>query len=91
MSKQLRWKDGDRDQYLRTKDAVTQQIFAEVDGFIADSIKPDMTANQVTAELDRLLNHQPGSVLRSVALTANLPTGVFLIVGVELETRWRRY
>jgi len=86
MSKQLRWKDkSSHDQYVQAKDAVTQQIFVEVDGFIADSIKPDMTANQVTAELDRLLNHQPGSVLRSVALTANLPTGLFLIVGVELE------
>jgi hypothetical protein len=44
-----------------------------------------MPVNQVTAALDRLLNHQAGSGLKSVALTANLPTGLFLIVGVELE------
>jgi hypothetical protein len=85
MLKQLRWKDGDRDRYLATKDVVTSQVFAEVDGFIADSIEPNMTVNQITAALDKLLNRQPGSVLKSVALTANLPSGLFLIVGVELE------
>jgi hypothetical protein len=83
MSKQLHWKDGPgHDQYLATKDALTNQIFAEVDGFIADSIQPNTTVNQVTAALDGLLNQQ-GSP--SVAFMVNLPTGSFLIVGVQLQ------
>ena len=59
MSKQLHWKDGlGYNKYLATKDALTDQIFAEVDGFVADSIQPNMTMNQVTAALDKLLNRQ---------------------------------
>jgi hypothetical protein len=86
MSKQLHWKDGPGyDQYLRTKDAMTNQIFAEVDGFITDSIQPNMTVNQVTAALDGLLNHHQGSGIKSTALTADLPNGSFLIVGVDVE------
>jgi hypothetical protein len=53
-----------------------------VDGFIADSIQPNTTVNQVTAVLDGLLNQQ-GSP--SVAIMANLPTGPFLILGVGLQ------
>jgi hypothetical protein len=86
MSKQLHWKDGPGyNKYLATKDALTNQILAEVDGFVADSIQPNMAMNQVTAALDKLLNRQRGSTSNSVALTTNLPDGPFLIIGVELE------
>jgi hypothetical protein len=92
MSKQLHWKDGPvdgfplgYDQYLATKDALTNQILAEVDEFVADSIQPNMAMNQVTAALDKLLNRPRGSTSNSVALTTNLPDGPFLIIGVELE------
>jgi hypothetical protein len=44
-----------------------------------------MALNQVMATLDKLLNRQGGSTSNSVALTTSLPTGLFLIVGVELE------
>jgi hypothetical protein len=70
---------------LQRKMPLTNHIFAEVDGFVADSIQPNMAMNQVTAALDTLLNRQRGSTSNSVALTTNLPDGPFLIIGVELE------
>jgi len=41
MLEQLQWGVLGPQQYLATEDAITNQVFAEVDGFIADSIQPN--------------------------------------------------
>ena len=88
LSKQLRWhSEAESKQYDAVRDQVTQQVLGEIDGFISDNFHPGTaTADQVKAGLDGLLGYKLGGVIYNVAFLANLPSGKFLIAGIEL---WR--
>jgi hypothetical protein len=87
--KELRWHDNEsHQQYLRIKDERTKRLLSEVDGFVTESYSPGTaTADQVKAGLDALLGHKKGDMTESTALSVSLPTGQFLVVGVEVERR----
>src|SRR4249919_3299887 len=84
--KELRWHDNkSHQQYLRIKDERTKRLLSEVDGFVTESYSPGTaTADQVKAGLDALLGHKKGDMTESTALSVSLPTGQFLVVGVEV-------
>jgi hypothetical protein len=84
--KELRWSTSEgHDAYLQIKDNITKRLLTEVDGFIAETFSPRSTTTvQVKAGLDALLDHKKGSTLESVAFQVNLPTGRFLLIGVEI-------
>jgi hypothetical protein len=86
LSDQLRWHDeAGSKQYDTVKDDLTRRLLDEVDAYIADSFDASSaTAAQVKAGLDALLGIKEGGLTNQFAFTANLPSGHFLIVGVEL-------
>jgi hypothetical protein len=87
LSKQLRWHDeSDREEYLRTRDEATQRLLGDVDGFVMESFQPDTsTADLMKAGLDALLGYRKGDSMKNEAFSASLPTGRFLIIGVDLR------
>ena len=87
LSAQLRWRDeAGMKQYDAVKDDVNRRILSELDGFISDNFQAtSATADQVVAGLDGLLGRSDGDVTHNVAFSANLPSGRFLIIGIELR------
>ncbi len=88
LSNQLRWHDEvGRQRYAAARDGLTRQILNEIDGFISDSFRPDnATADQVKSGLDTVLGKKQGDRRNNFAFLLDLPSGQFLIAGVEL---WR--
>jgi hypothetical protein len=84
--KELRWSTNEgHEAYLEIKDDTTKRLLTAVDGFIVEMFSPRRTTTiQVKAGLDALLNHKKGSMQQSVAFQVNLPTGRFLLIGVEI-------
>lgn len=87
LSEQLRWHNEEElKQYDATKAAVTQNLLHEIDRYIAENFSSDSTADQVKSGLDSVLGRKDGELIHNVAFLADLPSGHFLIVGIEL---WR--
>ncbi len=88
LSKQLRWNDEPSHQrYLAARNQATQQLLSEIDGFISDNFQPGTaTADQVKAGLDILLGYNNKSGGNNFAFSVSLPSGKFLVAGVEI---WR--
>jgi hypothetical protein len=85
--KELRWTGAEGHKaYLQTKDEQTKRVLDEVDGLVAESLSPGTTtAGHVKARLDTLLGHKKGDMEESAAFSVNLPSGRFLVVGVEVR------
>lgn len=87
LSQQLLWHDeSGMKQYDSVKDTVTERLLSEVDGFISDSFNADLaTTDQVRAGLRVLLNHKKSDLLHNQVFRVTLPSGDFLIVGIEIQ------
>jgi len=81
-----RWSSREgRRQYLTLKDAVTGDVLEELDGAIAESVSPkSMNLVAIRALLDGLLDHKQGDLQDSLAFDVRLPSGRFLLIGVEI-------
>jgi hypothetical protein len=89
LRQRLQWHgEADRNRYLAERDALTAKAFSEVDSFLVERFQSaDLTSIGVKDELDTLLGADPGTRISSnVAFLASLPSGRFLIVGIEI---WR--
>ncbi len=87
LAKKLRWHDQvERQRYLASRDSITDQIFQEIDGFIAETFAPNtVRASNVKPALEALLPGTVGDSRNDVAFVVNLLAGRFLIAGVELS------
>ena len=74
------------ERYIRIKDTNTQQVLSEVDAFIRDTfiVNSSFSSNEVDSGLRKLLHVQTGPLARST-FYANLPSGRFLVVCVEVR------
>lgn len=87
LSQQLRWqRKEEMSQYNAVRDSATQDLLKEIDGYIADSFSSGSTADQVKAGLDSVLGRKDGDDMYNIVFSTELPTGHFLVVGIEL---WR--
>jgi hypothetical protein len=71
--------------YLAIREDYANRIWNEVDEFVAEAVPPRATADAVTAELDTLLGHSRGDLLRNMVFLATLPTGRYLIAALEIR------
>jgi hypothetical protein len=84
-SKQLHWQNGPgHERYDAVKETVTQSVFDEVDGYITETYSAAVTPEQVKAGIDTLMGRKDGDDLGDFAFSTNLPSGKFMIVGIEL-------
>ncbi len=87
MAPHLLWHDeASHEAYLITRERVTKRIFAEIDGFIGDSFRPEsITTAQVAKEIDELLGYSKKTdVFKTSTFRVDLTSGNYLIVGIEL-------
>jgi hypothetical protein len=71
--------------YLAIREDYANRIWNEVDTFVAEAVPPRATADAVKADLDTLLGHSRGDLLRNMAFLATLPAGRYLIVALEIR------
>jgi len=86
VSKRLQWNDeSSRHEYLQMRDATTNELLREVDGFISESFNArSVVADRVKLSLDGLLGHKDGDWRTSIAITTDLPSGRFLVIGIQV-------
>ena len=85
LSEQLRWHDGEeREHYEAVKDDIRRSLFSELDAYISETFSASATATQVKASLDAVLGREKGDSVRNIVFSSVLPSGHFLIVGIEL-------
>lgn len=86
LAKQLHWADARESQdYERTKAAVTQRLLKELDNYVDESFKPEaVTTELVMQGLDSALGYKHGDIRHNVAFVAALPTGRFVVAGIEV-------
>ena len=83
--RQLRWRDQESGRrYVANRDDVTRRVLAEVDAVVTESFSSDTAAPAVKDTLDRLFGYDKGMLASNSAFLAGLPTGRFLIVGIEV-------
>jgi hypothetical protein len=71
--------------YRVIKDSVTQQVLSEVDIFVTDLLLPgSMPVAQMKSWLDQLLNHAPHSLEAASVFPVTLPSGRYLVIGVDV-------
>jgi len=83
---QLRWNDErGKEAYVDARSRLTNEILAEVDGFIRESFMPRTASPDVVRRgLDELLNPRRDSFRNNFAATTDLSSGQYLIVGIEI-------
>lgn len=83
---QLRWNDQTgKSRYAAEGAKTTEELLARVDEFISARFLPRTArAEDVSAELDALLNPAKDYYTTCFALVADLPSGHFLIAGIEI-------
>ena len=86
LSRQLHWANARESQdYERNKAVVTQRLLKELDAFVDESFRPDgATAESVMQSLDSALGYKNGDTRHNVAFVAAVPTGLFLVAGIEV-------
>jgi hypothetical protein len=86
LAKQLQWRDEQtKSRYLRVREDITRRLFNEVDRFIAANItRSNATPRTVKSGLDALLGRKESDISDNVTFLADLPSGRFLIAGIEL-------
>lgn len=86
LAEQLHWAGTSESRhYERTKAAVTQRLLKEVDNYVDESFRPEgVTPRLVMQGLDSVLGYRSGDTRHSVAFDVRLPSGRFLVLGIEV-------
>jgi hypothetical protein len=86
LSRRLHWANARESQdYERNKAVVTQRLLKELDAFVNESFRRDgATAELMMQRLDSALGYKNGDTRHNVAFVAALPTGRFLVAGIEV-------
>jgi hypothetical protein len=72
--------------YRQTRDDVTRRVLDEVDAFVTENFSPSTTSlPEMKARLNVLLNHVPHGRQHASAFSVSLPSGRFLVIGVEVK------
>ena len=72
--------------YMRIRDSVTEEVFAEIDAFVTEHFIPGQTDElQVKDSVDELLHHLPRHSLEATAaFIVSLSTGRYLVTGIDV-------
>jgi len=73
------------ERYLAIRDEYANRIWSEVDAFVSEGVSPRAGTDTIKTDLDTLLNHTRGDLLRNEAFLTVLPAGRYLVVALELQ------
>ena len=73
------------ERYLAIRDEYTNRIWSEVDTFVSEGVSPRAGTDVIKTDLDTLLNHTRGDLLRNEVFVTVLPAGRYLVVALEFQ------
>jgi hypothetical protein len=83
---ELRTPDYDGDErYRAIREDYTSRTWGEVDAFVTEAVSPRTSADAVKADLDMLLGHKRGDLIRNRVFPVVLATGRFLVTALEMR------
>lgn len=87
LASRLHWhNETEHEKYDAFKVRLTGNLLNEIDNYISKSFKPNSaTPEQIKAGLDAILDHKKGGLPNNIVFFTDLPSGRFLVVGIEVE------